>query len=89
MDARAVGRSEDVAAAIADEALKIVLRGAAARYERRRSGSAEVWRSLDGAAFAAPLFKATVQPKFVCTLINIRMRNLVGVAMPSLWRSGS
>ena len=51
--------------------------------ERRRGGSAEVWRSLDGAAFTAPLFKATVQPKFVCTLINIRMRNLVGVAMRS------
>ena len=51
--------------------------------ERRRGGSAEVWRSLDGAAFTAPLFKATVQPKFVCTLLNIRMRNLVGVAMRS------
>ena len=51
--------------------------------ERRRGGSAEVWRSLDGAAFTAPLFKATVQPKFVCTLMNIRMRNLVGVAMRS------
>ena len=51
--------------------------------ERRRGGSAEVWRSLDGAAFTAPLFKATVHPKFVCTLMNIRMRNLVGVAMRS------
>ena len=38
---------------------------------------------------AAPLSKLTFHPKFVCTLINIRMRNLVGVACGYAWRSGS
>ena len=45
-------------------------------------GSAEDWRFLDEPAFAAPLFKATVHTKFVCTSINIRMQ------ISLVWRDG-
>jgi hypothetical protein len=61
-----------------NDALRIVMAGSTKRTarqrdnERRRGGSAEVWRSLDGAAFAAPLSKTTLHSKLVCTSINIR-----------------